>query len=293
VTVLRHLAIATSIVLAGLLAPTALAAPLPTLPPLPSVPSFAASTIDSFHLNQSVPGAVTEVPDPAGGGETVFRMTVSDHDVFPVTPTRDPRAELLSPATISVGDRYWWGGKFFLPRSFPASVPGWVTLMEGPYGPPYAGTPPWHIEVHGKHIQWSRDRTYRWDIPWRMPLVRGRWIEVLVHGQLARRGFVEMWVDGKPVTFFAHGGNNPERHPPTRRLRMRTLDTANDEGPNYVSVLNYRKRGMFPSLTVFHGPMALGPTRASVTPWVLGLWTACCLRDSLLSSPPQGLGGSR
>jgi Polysaccharide lyase len=192
-------------------------------------------------------------------------MTVADRDVYPVTPTRDPRAELLSPTTIQPGDEFWWSAKFLLPRSFPASVPDWLTVLEGPYGRPYYGTPPWHIEITRSRIQWSRNRTYDWDVPWQMPLVPERWIEVLVHGCLATHGFVEMWVNGRPVTFFAGGAYNPGRHRPTTRLRMQTLDVSNDRGPNYVSVLSYRKRGMFPSVTVFHGPLALGPTRASVT----------------------------
>jgi hypothetical protein len=234
--------------------------------PAPSVPPFHASSISEFDLNQSVRGAVSEVPDPAGSGERVIRMTVADGDVYPRTPTRDPRAELLSPTTIRPGDQLWWSAKFLLPRSFPASVPDWLTVLEGPFGPPYAGTPSWHLEVTHQRIQWSRNQTYGWDVPWQMPLVRGRWIEVLVHTRLAVHGFVEMWVDGQRVTFFRGSPYNPEHHAPTERLRMRTLDRTNDEGPNYVSVLNYRKRGMFPSVTIFHGPLAMGPTRASVTP---------------------------
>jgi Polysaccharide lyase len=258
--VLRRIVIAFCLVLAAFGATAASPAPLPTVPP------FLASSIREFELNQSAPGAVTEVPDPVGGDEDVFKMTVSDDDVYPLTPTGDPRAELLSPATIQPGDQFWWRAKFLLPRGFPASVPGWLTLLEGPYGPPYAGTPPWHVEVHRNQIQWSRNRTYRWDVPWQMPLVRERWIEILVHSRLATHGFVEMWVDGERVTFFRGDAHNPDRRAPTRRLHMRTLDSTNDEGPNYVSVLNYRERGMFPSVTVYHGPMALGPTRASVTP---------------------------
>ncbi len=236
------------------------------LVPTASVPPFLGSSIESFDLNQSAPGAVTEVPDPVGSGEDVFKMTVADGDVYPTTPTQDPRAELLSPRTIQPGDEFWWSSKFLLPRSFPASVPGWVTVLEGPFGRPYYGIPPWHIEVQRGRIHWSRNRTYEWDEPWQTPLVRGRWIEVLVHCKLAKRGFVEMWIDGRRVTFFRGDTYNPGHHAPTRRLRMRTLDTSNNRGPNYVSVLNYRKRGMFPSLTVLHGPLALGPTRDSVTP---------------------------
>lgn len=232
----------------------------------PSVPPFHGSSIDSFDLNQSVPGAVTEVPDPAGGGEDVFKMAVSNDDVYPRTPTQDPRAELLSPTSIQPGDQLWWSAKFLLPRDFPASVPHWVTVLEGPFGPPFAGTPPWHIEVTHQRIQWSRNHTYGWDVPWQMPLVRGRWIEVLVHCRLAVHGFVEMWIDGQRVTFFRGSPYNPGHHAPTQRLRMRTLDSTNDGGRNYVSILNYRKRDTFPWVTVFHGPLAMGPTQASVTP---------------------------
>jgi len=275
--VLRRIAIAVGVVLVALGAATALAgvwsgsgcAAVERAVPPPSratVPPFLGSSIDAFDLNQSAPGAVREVPDPDGGCGAVFKMTVADGDVYPVTPTRDPRAELLSPTTIEPGDEFWWSSKFLLPSSFPASVPDWLTVLEGPFGRPYYGTPSWHLEVTHSRIQWSRNHTYNWDVPWRMPLVREKWIEVLVHGRLAPRGFVEMWVNGSQVTFFPGNTYNPSRHRPTTRLRMRTLDSSNDEGPNYVSVLNYRKHGMFPSVTVLHGPLALGPTRASVTP---------------------------
>lgn len=256
------IAIASCLALAAFGSGSAAPAPGPTVPP------FAGSTIESFDRfdgNQSVPGAVTEVPDPLGGGEDVFRLTVSDADVYPRTPTSNPRAELKSPTSIQPGDEFWWSTKFLLPRDFPARVPDWLTLLQGPFGPPYYGTPAWHVEVHRGRIHWSRNRTYEWDVPWQMPLVRGRWIEILVHGKLARRGFVEMWVDGRRVTFFAGDSYNPDGHEPTKRLRMRTLDGSNDGGRNYVSVLNYRKRGMFRSVTVFQGPLLLGPTRDSVT----------------------------
>jgi hypothetical protein len=229
------------------------------------VGAFRGTSIASFPLNQSAPGAVTEVPDPAGGGESVFKMTVGDGDVYPLTPTDNPRAELLSPNMIHPGQEFWWRAKFLLPRGFPASVPDWMTVLQGPYGKPYYGTPVWHVEINHDHIQWGRNRTYDWDIPWQMPLVRGRWIEVLVHCRLATRGFVEMWVDGRRVTFFDGDTYNPSGHPPTRRLRMQTLDHSNDGAPNHVAILSYRKVGMFGSVTIYQGPTAVGPTRASVS----------------------------
>jgi len=132
---------------------------------------FNGARIGAFLLNQSAPGAVVEVPDPAGSGQTVFKMTVGDGDVYPITPTDDPRAELLSPPKVLPGHQYWWRAKFLLPANFPSSVPGWLTVLEGPYGHPSNGTPPWHLEINRNHIQWSRNRSYSWDVPWRMPLV--------------------------------------------------------------------------------------------------------------------------
>jgi hypothetical protein len=225
---------------------------------------FVGNAVRDFPLNQSAPGAVTEVADPAGSRERVLKMTVANNDVYPVTPTDNPRASLLTPTKIGAGESFWWRAKFLLPRSFPSSVPGWLVLLEGPYGPPFDGTPPWHIEVNRDHIQWSRNGVYGWDVPWRMPLVRGRWIHVLVHCRFARHGFVAMWINGHRVTFFHGDTYNPSDHRATRTLRMRTRDPSNDQGPNFGALMSYRKAGMFRSVTIYQGPTALGPTAASV-----------------------------
>jgi hypothetical protein len=236
-----------------------------------SQPSTAASDllfygdeIGDFAMNQSAPGAVSEVADPAGSGRSVLQMSVANSDVAPVTPTSDPRAQLLSPSIIENGDEFWWSGKFFLPSDFPSSVPGWLTVMEGPYGAPFDGTPPWHIEVNGSEIQWTRNDTYGYDIPWQMPLVRNQWVEVMVHERFAADGWVEMWVDGQQITFFDGGAYNPDNESPTTRLAMATRDHSNDDGPNFTVIQSYRKANMFSSVSLDQGPMAIGRTRAAV-----------------------------
>ncbi len=239
--------------------------PTPTPTPNPSANLlFKATHIEEFWLNQSAPGAVTEVPDPAGSGESVFQMTVGDKDVYPITPTENPRAELVSTPTINPGDELWWSSKFYLPSSFPSSIPSWLTLMEGPYGSPFNGTPPWHIEVSGEHIQWSRNGTYNWDVPWQMPLVKNSWVSVMVHEKFASEGWVEMWIDGKPIDFFSASTYNPNHVAPTQRLKMQTMDASNDTGPNAIHLMNYRKVGMFNSVTLDEGPLAIGTTQESV-----------------------------
>lgn len=227
---------------------------------------FLGASLGDYALNLSAPGAISEVPDPAGGPERVLEMTVDNDDVYPVTPTDDPRAQLQTPTRLSVGSSFWWRAKFFLPRDFPKSVPGWLVVLEGPYGPPFDGTPPWHVEINQNHIQWGRNSTYDWDVPWQMPLVRDQWVNVLMHCRFAEHGFVEMWVDGERVRFFGGDTFNPSHHRPTRRLLMRTRDSSNDGGTNFAVVMNYRERNMFNSVTVYQGETAVGPTFASVSP---------------------------
>ena len=45
---------------------------------------------------------------------------------------------------------------------------------------------------------------------------------------------------------------------------MATRDRSNDEGANFTVIQSYRKAGMFDSVSLFQGPMAIGKTRASV-----------------------------
>jgi hypothetical protein len=225
---------------------------------------FRAERLSDFWLRQSAPGAITEAPDPAGSGQTVFKLTVGDGDVYPVTPTENPRAEMLSPPTIKASDEIWFSSKFFLPADFPSSIPGWMNVMQGPYGQPWDGPPPWHIEVNGSNLQWTRNSTYGWDIPWQMPLVRNRWVSVIVHEHFGADGWVEMWIDGQQVTFFAGGTYNPGKIAPTPRLAMATMDGSNNAAGNSVYLQSYRKAGMFGSLTSYEGPLTIGRTRASV-----------------------------
>lgn len=235
--------------------------------PMPSPSAgliFDGDKISDFAMNQSAPGAVTEVEDPDGSGQPVFQMTVANADVAPVTPTADPRAQLLSPSIIQPGDEFWWSGRFYLPSDFPSSVPGWLTVMEGPYGPPFDGTPPWHIEVNGESIQWTRNDTYDYDVPWQMPLVRGQWIDVVVHELFSEAGWVEMWLNGQQITFFDSDTYNPGGEPATTRLSMQTRDQSNNGGANFTVIQSYREAGLFSSVSLMQGPMAIGTTKAAV-----------------------------
>jgi hypothetical protein len=218
----------------------------------PSDLLFDGSSIAAFDELQAAPGAIAEIPDPAGSGETSFQMNVDESDVYPVTPTENPRAQALSPPIINAGDEFWLQTKFMLPPEMP-EADGWMSLVSI-YGAPFNGSSPWQIEVAGDEIHWQRNDTYDWDVPWRMPLVKGRWVTVLLHERFASDGWVEMWIDGQQVNFF---GDQP-------RLAMETMDSSNNEGANAAKIMQYREAGMFDSASVYFGPLRVGKTRASV-----------------------------
>jgi hypothetical protein len=248
--------------------PTPTPSPEPTPEPEPSpIPSpsellFSGARIGDFAQIQAAPGAITEVSDPLGSGKTVLRMTVSDKDVAPITPTDNPRAQALSTSVISPGTELWLSTKFMLPSNFPSSVPGWMSLVSI-YGPPYNGSSPWCIGIGGTHFNWQRNGTYNWDIPWEAPLVRGRWVNVLLHERFATDGWVEMWIDGNPVKFFS-GTYNPNHVSTTEHLNMKTVDSSNNGGANAAKIMQYRQAGMFETATVYFGALKIGKTRASV-----------------------------
>jgi hypothetical protein len=231
-----------------------------------AIPLFTGVRVGDFPAEYSARGAISEVPDPVGSGEKVLRLDVSDGDVYPITPTDNPRAALVSPDIIRPGMEVWLATKFLVPTTYPAiRSGGWVSLVEL-YGPPYDSSSPWQLELSGNSLQWQRNATYGFDIPFRTPLARGRWTTVLVHERFASRGFVEMWIDGRSIDFFSSGGYNPRRLASTRRLKMATRDDSNDRGPNSVRIMQYRKAGMFSEGTIYFGALRIGRTRASVEP---------------------------
>ena len=228
--------------------------------PPPSTPAkdpiFEGAELDDFDEIQAAPGAITEVPDPLGSGETVFQFTVDEGDVFPITPTENPRAQALSPDVIEAGDEIWLKTKFMLPQDFP-EVNGWMALVSI-YGPPFQSSSPWQIGVEGNKFSWMRNGTYHFDVPWEAPLRKGVWISVLLHERFAADGWVEMWIDGQQVTFF------PGKSTAAQRLEMQTMDSSNNDGPNSAKIMQYREAGMFETGTLYFGALTFGDSRESV-----------------------------
>jgi hypothetical protein len=242
--------------------PPAQSLPTPELP-TPAGLLFNGTTASDYSI-EAAPQAVTEVPDPAGSGRSVFDLNVNNQDVAPITPTENPRAQMLSPALIHPGDEFWLETKFYLPKGMPY-VPGWMSLVSI-YGPPFAGSSPWQITIYEHEIRWMRNFQHDNDIPWKYPVsaAEGNWTTVLLHEKFATDGFVEMWVDGQQIKFFPRGNRNPAGEPETTRVEMATMDPSNDAGPNSAKIMQYRLVNMFQTASVYFQPLRLGTTRESV-----------------------------
>jgi hypothetical protein len=238
--------------------------PSPTASARPGGLLFNGAHIRDFADLEAAPHAITEVPDPLGGGRTVLKMTVHDQDVAPITPTDNPRAQALSPDMIREGDEFWLSTEFLIPGDFPSRVPGWLSLVSI-YGPPFDGSSPWQVGLDGRDMVWERNEHYDYDTPWKQRLPREQWVRVLLHERFDDEGWVEMWIDGRPITFFARGSSdNRGHHARTRRLHMATADWSNDGGPNAAKIMQYREEGMFETATVYFGPLRIGTSRAAV-----------------------------
>jgi hypothetical protein len=239
---------------------------VPTSPTSPIQPSgttlFSGAKVKDYWMQQAAPSAITEVPDPLGSGASVLKMTVSNSDIAPITPTDNPRAQLLSPEMLKPGQEFWMQEKFLIPADMP-SIPGWMSLM-AIYGPPFNGTGPWDVEIAENELRWQRNNSYKWDIPWRTPLVKGQWTTITVHMLLATSGWVEMWINGQPIKFFSKGAYNPLKEAETQRLAMKTMDSSNSGGPNSARIMQYREAGMFQNGSVYFGALKVGTTLAAV-----------------------------
>jgi hypothetical protein len=235
--------------------------PRPKRPISPDPPStdrgnllFNGTALSKFsQIQDAAPDRMTQVRDPLGSGSRVFKVTVRDSDVYPLTPTMNPRAQAVSRGFIRPGMEFWLRHSVMFPRRFPSTVPGWLGLMSV-YGPPFRGSSPVAMMVRNRSLVLARGENYGYDNPWTMPLVKNRWINIMIHERFGADGWVDLYINGRRVRFVGHRW----------RLHMRTVDSANDGGPNHAKFSVYMQRGMFKSVTMYHSALRVGRTRASV-----------------------------
>jgi hypothetical protein len=243
--------------------PPAQSLPTPELP-TPGGLLFNGAKASDYSI-EAAPHAVSEVPDPAGSGQSVFDLTVQNQDVAPITPTENPRAQMLSPGIINNGSEFWLQTKFYIPVGMPY-VSEWLSLVSI-YGPPFEGSSPWQISINEGELRWMRNGDHNWDVPWKASLAaaEGQWTTVLLHEKFATDGFVEMWINGQQINFFAPGASRNSSHEAqTTRLEMATMDSSNNGGANAAKIMQYRAVNMFQSASIYFQPLVVGTSRSAV-----------------------------
>lgn len=240
--------------------------PQPTQDLLFEGDTAAAYTMQPRELEAQIQPAHTvewvQAPDGSSPSYNVAKISVSNIDGTELDPegvkiTSNPRGELKSPAFPN-DQEVWWSFCYWLPQGrktengvegdFPASIPGWWNIAEGPYGPGWNGSPPFEIDLRGTGIGWRTNSHFpggERDI-WREPYVRGKKHSVLVRRLITG---ISVFHDGdlKASTVFP------------------TIDPSNSPGPQHYILQNYRKRDMYMgTATIYYWPLKIGTTRESV-----------------------------
>jgi len=229
---------------------------------------LGSGDLRSYRIDACGSNRVRVVKDPHGLDRNVLRLSVRGTDVYPCTPTRDPRAQASSPGLLREGGEYWIGWSILVPRRFPAAKgprDNWISLASV-YGPPFRGSGVNGLSMSttrgSSKFYYRRSIEHRFDQPWSAPLVRGRWVSFVVHVRMSRsksRGFREQWINTGTgwQRSLLHG---------RRRLRMRTMSSANAGGPNHSKLSLYYRRGSLGSASVYFAEHRVGTSFRAVAP---------------------------
>ena len=230
--------------------------------PVNTAESFNGTTKARWSDQSAAADRVQQLENALGLRGPVLRFTAYDGDVAPLTPTSNPRAQLVGPSTIRRGAEVWESWRMFLPASFPDVPPSdWLVLVTPAYGPPYGGPPPLILEVEGSRLT-LRANVYAVTSPtpiWSAPFTRDRWTRYTLHFDFAEKGWVELYVDGRPQWLRA------ARRPRVHRLDLSLVNPSNDGGANSARLSIYYQLGSFSQVTAYFADFRVGATRAAVS----------------------------
>lgn len=147
-------------------------------------------------------------------GKYAVRLKAENTDVWPCTPTANPRSQLGSAPIMEPDTEVFETWSMFVPTTFP-DVPSEPTPTGNPFlvtqedfGSPFSGSPPLGFGIHdsgdGVDVIDLRIDDGRGTTVWRMPLERGRWYRFVVQKYVASEeglGWMRLSVDGEEQTF--------------------------------------------------------------------------------------------
>ena len=217
-----------------------------------------------FPYQSMIPGHVTVVPDPLGGGFNVMRLAVADSD-RPYSGASNPRADFETPALFGNGSDLYASIKFMIPAGFPQLTSSGFFQIAEMYGPPHGGSPPIGIDLFpgagGRpRVTLQRDANFGYDQPWTGPTLDAGWHTIYLHTVMApdNTGSVQLWFDGQPQTF--KNGSQTINYPTLAPGINWDGHTA-----NILNVNQYRRAGLYPGTVVTYQAAAkVGTTLTAV-----------------------------
>lgn len=219
---------------------------------------FDGTAITSWWLNQSAAASrVQTVPDPDGAANTAQQFTTYNTDVYPLTPTSNPRSQLDTPMTVlKPGNTYWESFEVYIPQNFTFLENGWVSLETAVYGYPYAGTPPAAISLESGDFRFQRNShgPDPWQVAWSTPAVKGQWYRFTWHFLFSATGWVELYVNDVQQSLL-------QGTTLYKQLPINLLDASDYKGPWLSDEQIYYQLGMFPSATAYFKNYKIGTTQ--------------------------------
>jgi hypothetical protein len=239
-------------------------APVATLPP----PADGGTVLfnglfkAAWHDQSATPTRVSQVPDPAGGPATALQFTAYNSDVYPATPTKNPRAQLVTPSTIlHANTPFWESYQLYLPTSFPTAQTynnAWLALGSPFYGAPYDGSPSMGLEITNGMYRWGTNShaQVHGATLWQSPIVLGRWMRFTWYVNPAANGFAELYVNGQAVSVSYNGQSQDGANFPV-------VDQSNFVGPWVSQISAYYGLGEFPQVTMFFKNFVIGTSKGA------------------------------
>jgi hypothetical protein len=212
----------------------------------------------SWLLNQSAtPTRVATVADPTNPAATALQFTTLNSDIAPLTPTDNPRSQLVSPYVLRANQAYWESFEVYVPAGFPLVSTGWTSLNAAAYGAPWAGTPPAELSIENGDFRFQRNAygAHPWQVAWSSPVVEGTWVRFTWHFLLSANGWIELYVNGKQVTLL----NGTAK---VSRLPIAMLDPTDSKGPWWSDLQLYYEHGIYPSASLLFQGFRIATTQA-------------------------------
>lgn len=220
---------------------------------------FNGTMLNTWWLNQSASPTRTQlVADPDGAGDTVQQFTTYNTDVAPLTPTLNPRSQLVTPLMFKPGQTYWESFELYIPSNFTFLKTGWTSLESAVYGYPYNGTPPASISIENGDFRYQRNgfAPTPWQIAWQTPVVKGQWYRFTWHFLLSSTGWVQLYVNDV-LQNLKLGTTNYTQMP------ISMIDKTDNVGPWMSQEQLYYELGMYQSAQVYFKDYKVASTQAA------------------------------